>query len=67
LHYVTSYGGENSIDANQLDLQRTVNENALRGVTFTLRPAPGANAPADQHPPLMPPANTRPAPAPNPQ
>ena len=67
LHYVTSYGGENSIDANQLDLQRTVNENALRGVTFTLRPAPDSNAPAGQHPPLMPPPNTQPAPAPNPQ
>jgi hypothetical protein len=67
LHYVTSYGGENSIDVNQLDLQRTVNENALRGVTFTLRPAPDSNAPASQHPPLMPPANTQPAPAPNPQ
>jgi hypothetical protein len=67
LHYVTSYGGENSIDANQLDLQRTVNENALRGVTFTLRPAPGSNAPADARPPLMPPANTQSTPAPNPQ
>jgi hypothetical protein len=67
LHYVTSYGGENSIDANQLDLQRTVNENALRGVTFTLRPAPDSNAPAGEHPPLMPSTNTQPAPAPNPQ
>ena len=33
LHYVTSYGGENAIDEAQLDLQRTVNENATRGVT----------------------------------
>jgi hypothetical protein len=68
LHYVTSYGGENSIDANQLDLQRTVNENALRGVTFTLRPAPAANAPPDEQnaqPP--PPANNQPTPTPKPQ
>ena len=40
LHYVTSYGGENAIDEAQLDLQRTVNENATRGVTFSLRPQP---------------------------
>ena len=38
LHYVTSYGGENAIDEAQLDLQRTVDENATRGVTFSLRP-----------------------------
>jgi hypothetical protein len=41
IHYVTSYGGENSIDQSALDLQRTVNENATQGLTFTLRPAPG--------------------------
>ncbi|MGA7921363.1 MAG: hypothetical protein WCA38_17020 [Candidatus Acidiferrales bacterium] len=40
LHYVTSYGGENVIDESQLDLQRTVDENAKRGVDFTLRPEP---------------------------
>jgi hypothetical protein len=68
LHYVTSYGGENSIDANQLDLQRTVNENALRGVTFTLRPAPAANGPTDQQNPRpSSPANSPSTPAPNPQ
>jgi hypothetical protein len=45
LHYVTSYGGENVIEESQLDLQRTVNENAKRGVEFTLRPEPaGATA-----------------------
>ena len=43
LHYVTSYGGENVIDESQLDLQRTVNENATRGVDFTLRPEPAGN------------------------
>jgi hypothetical protein len=49
LHYVTSYGGENAIDEAQLDLQRTVNENAARGVEFTLKPArsgEGTSAPA---------------------
>jgi hypothetical protein len=40
LHYVASYGGENAIDEGALDLQKTVNENAGQGMTFTLRPAP---------------------------
>lgn len=40
LHYVTNYGGENSLDLSQIDLQRTVDANARRGVPFLLRPAP---------------------------
>jgi hypothetical protein len=32
------------VDANQLDLQRTMNENASHGITFTLRPAPTTGA-----------------------
>jgi hypothetical protein len=68
LHYITSYGGENSVDLNQLDLQRTVNDNATRGVEFTLRPTPGANLPSDQqNPQPAPPADRPQAPAPNPQ
>ena len=46
LHYVTSYGGENSVRADLLDLQRTVDENAKNGVNFVLRPA----APATPQP-----------------
>jgi hypothetical protein len=38
LHYVTTYGGANAIDLDALDTQRTVDENAKRGVMFTLRP-----------------------------
>ena len=59
LHYVTSYGGENVIDQSQLDLQHTVNENATRGVDFTLRPEPAGNgetAPAAAKPETQPPA-----------
>jgi hypothetical protein len=59
LHYVTSYGGENAIDESQLDLQRTVNENATRGVDFTLRPRPAGDAgtvPAAPAPDTKPPA-----------
>jgi hypothetical protein len=39
LHYITNYGGESTVDMGQLDLQRTVDENARIGVDFTLRPA----------------------------
>jgi hypothetical protein len=35
LHYVVSYGGEGTVDMDQVDLQRTVNENAKRGVRFS--------------------------------
>ena len=40
LHYVTNYGGENSIPLGQLDMQRTVDVNAKRGINITLRPTP---------------------------
>jgi hypothetical protein len=40
LHYVTNYGGENIIALDQLDWQRTVDENAARGLALTLGPAP---------------------------
>ena len=40
LHYLTSYGGENTIDLDDLDVQKTVDVNASRGVEFTLKPAP---------------------------
>jgi hypothetical protein len=42
LHYVTNYGGENATDIGQVDMQRTVDANAARGVSFTLHPGPPA-------------------------
>ena len=66
LHYVTSYGGENSVDANQLDLQRTVNENSAHGVTFTLRPA-ATDTPGTKQPLQPAPSNDSQPPATNPQ
>jgi hypothetical protein len=36
LYYVTNYGGENSIDMDRVDLQKTVDEDGLGGVDFTL-------------------------------
>jgi hypothetical protein len=50
LHYLTSYGGENSIDLNDLDLQKTVDVNAKRGVEFTLKPGPDHHSPNPQSP-----------------
>ena len=44
LHYLTSYSTESIVDMDEVDLQRTVDENAKRGVTFTLKPS--RNGPA---------------------
>jgi hypothetical protein len=38
LRYSVSYGGESVMDMNQIDPQRTVDENAKRGVGFSLKP-----------------------------
>jgi hypothetical protein len=46
LVYDTSYGAENSLPLDQLDLEQTVKANAARGVPFTLKSKPGpATAP----------------------
>ena len=42
LHYRLSDNSEHTITIEQLDVQRTVDENARHGVTFTLKPAPNA-------------------------
>lgn len=47
LHYVTSYGGENAIEMDQIDVQHTVDVNAKRGVKFILTPRVEAE-PKDQ-------------------
>jgi hypothetical protein len=68
LHYVTNYGGENSIPLDQLDMQRTVDVNAKRGINITLRPTPQQQAApepdAPPQPDVQPPANP-PAPPPS--
>ncbi len=40
LHYLTTYGGENSIPIERIDLDKTVQLNYERGVEFVLRPKP---------------------------
>jgi hypothetical protein len=42
-HYTVKYGGENAIGMDQVDLQRSVDENARRGVKFSLKPKPAMN------------------------
>jgi hypothetical protein len=60
LHYVLLNGREGVFDADQLDLQRTVDENAKSGVQFSLKPNPDFSTPA---PGQAPPTNA-PDPAP---
>jgi hypothetical protein len=58
LHYLTAYGDRNDVAVDQIDLRKTIEANAARGVAFTLTPAPNA-APA-----VSAPAPLGPAPAP---
>jgi hypothetical protein len=70
LHYTVNYAGENSVDMDQVDLQRTVNENAKRGVRFSLKPSPDTvnSAPGSNTSTMGTPRNNQnvPAPATNP-
>ena len=63
LHYVTNYGGENSIPLDQLDMQRTVDVNAKRGINITLRPTPQQQAAPE--PDAAPQPDAQPAPQPS--
>jgi len=38
LHYTTTYGGQNSLGLDRIDLEKTVQLNAERGVQFVLHP-----------------------------
>ena len=53
LHYTMSSGGggESVMDMDQFDQQRTVDENAKRGVQFVLKPAPNSASPASDSTP----------------
>jgi hypothetical protein len=41
LHYTTTYGGQDSIALDRIDLEKTVQLNSERGVAFVLRTRPG--------------------------
>jgi hypothetical protein len=47
LHYLTTYGGEDEVPIDDVDLQRTVNENASMGVPFVLHPKQAPVNPQD--------------------
>jgi hypothetical protein len=63
LHFVTTYGTEKSVGLDQLDVQRTVDENAARGVFITLGPSPrgrsAARMPLSTSPTCPPASNDR--------
>ncbi len=40
LHYVASYGGENTVPLDRVDIEKTVELNSANGVAFVLRNAP---------------------------
>jgi len=40
LHYITSYGGQNAVPLELIDLDMTVRLNWERGMEFALRPEP---------------------------
>ena len=39
-HYTVKYGGESQIALDQVDVQKSIDENSKRGVRFTLKPKP---------------------------
>lgn len=65
LHFYVDYSGETTVDMSDFDLQRTVDENAKRGIKFTLKPKPNTYDPAtDTTSTPTSPANGAPAGAP---
>ena len=54
LHYLNGQGGVSTLDVNQIDLQRTVDENAKHGVRFPIKPQPSPNAPTPSAPAVQP-------------
>jgi hypothetical protein len=68
LHYTVNYGGESTLNMDEVDLQRTVDENARRGIRFSLKPNPSrvSSQPVPQNQNNSAPV-TSPAPSPDPQ
>jgi hypothetical protein len=58
LHYVLFNSENRTAAIDQLDLQRTVDENAKSGVQFTLKPGPSSYGPAPNASPESTPAPT---------
>jgi hypothetical protein len=45
LHYTARDGSDGVVELDAIDIQRTVDENAKRGVPFTLKPSPSSSKP----------------------
>lgn len=56
LHYATAYGEKNDIAVDLIDLQKTIEANAERGVAFTLTPSPTPATPGAARPTPLGPA-----------
>jgi hypothetical protein len=56
LHYLTAYGEKNYFSLELLDLQKTIETNAERGVAFTLTPSPTPATPGAAKPTPLGPA-----------
>ena len=63
LGYVTTYGRQNTIDLSQLDMQKTVDLNSSRGVTFALREGTGPSSAPPAAPEAAPAPPAAPAPS----
>ncbi len=62
-HYTVKYGGESQIGVDQVDMQRSIDENAKRGVKFTMKPRPAvASSPVPIAKPNAKPATLAPPP-----
>jgi len=57
VHYVIPYGGEHTVPIADVDMRKTIDENAKRGVRFNLRPRSysGTSAPPAVSVPAAPP------------
>jgi hypothetical protein len=64
-HYTVKYGGENQIGLDQVDVQKSIDENAKRGVKFVLKPRPAmaSTTPGAAPKPSAKPATLPPPPA----
>jgi hypothetical protein len=62
-HYTVKYGGESQIALDQVDVQKSIDENAKRGVKFTMKPRPAlASSPAPAAKPNAKPVTLAPPP-----
>jgi hypothetical protein len=61
-HYTVKYGGESKIALDQLDVQKSIDENAKRGVKFTLKPRPAMASSSPAPKPSAKPATLPPPP-----